>query len=129
MTLGVGTTNELDASGLGAALDDRGSTTTAVRVDEVAVPEGVPGAADSPEQPARPTNTAVMRATANFLAIGSTPLAASLQSEHDNFHPRRSEARLRNVDNSMSTSRGRRVATRVMDRTPRWRLHGGRRQH
>jgi hypothetical protein len=76
MTLGVGATNELDVSELGGALDDVGSTTTAEAVVEVAVPEGVPGAAVSLEHPARPANTATTRATAHLLVIGRTPLAA-----------------------------------------------------
>ena len=77
MTLGVGTTNELDVSGLDVVLDDVGSTTTAEAVVEVAVPEGVPGAAVSLEHPARLANTTATRATAHLLVIGRTPLAVS----------------------------------------------------
>jgi len=75
MTLGVGTTNELDVSGLGTALDDPGSITTGVGVVEV-VPEGVAGAAASLVHPARPVKTIATRATANLLVIGRTPWAA-----------------------------------------------------
>jgi hypothetical protein len=76
MTLGVGTTNELDTAGLDVVLDDVGSTTTAEAVVEVGAPEGVPGAAVSLEQPAMATNRAATEATANLLVIGRTPLAA-----------------------------------------------------
>ena len=74
MTLGVGATDELDVPGLDAALDDPGSTTSAgAALLRWRSRRESPGAAASPEQPARPTNTPTTRAAANLLVINRTP--------------------------------------------------------
>jgi hypothetical protein len=98
MTLGVGTTNELGVTAADVVLADP-DVSMATATLAVEVPEGVPGAAASLVQPARPTNTTVTRATANLLPIGRTPLAAVSNPSTIAATCGDEKQRSRNVDN------------------------------